>query len=60
KMVEYDDPSKLMETGSFFSKLVAEYCPVAEGTLMKFSDSKRTSMFEENNHSLHQYGVLCI
>ncbi|XP_024973201.1 ABC transporter C family member 8-like isoform X4 [Cynara cardunculus var. scolymus] len=25
KMVEYDEPSKLMETDSFFSKLVAEY-----------------------------------
>ncbi|GJV85153.1 ABC transporter C family member 8-like protein isoform X1 [Tanacetum coccineum] len=25
KMVEYDNPSKLMETDSFFSKLVAEY-----------------------------------
>ncbi|XP_071742425.1 ABC transporter C family member 8-like isoform X2 [Rutidosis leptorrhynchoides] len=25
KMVEYDEPSKLMETNTFFSKLVAEY-----------------------------------
>ncbi|KAJ0579283.1 putative ABC-type xenobiotic transporter [Helianthus annuus] len=25
KMMEYDEPSKLMETDSFFSKLVAEY-----------------------------------
>ncbi|KAI3512557.1 hypothetical protein L1887_19873 [Cichorium endivia] len=25
KMVEYDEPSKLMATDSFFSKLVAEY-----------------------------------
>ncbi|XP_043721902.1 ABC transporter C family member 8-like [Telopea speciosissima] len=35
KLVEYDEPSKLLEVNSYFSKLVAEYWSSCQGNSMK-------------------------